>query len=157
MWQWLRNLFTYKPKKITKVKDTSLIRRFEGLELHAYRDPVGVLTIGYGHTTNVRPGQVITESEAEELLRYDLSWVEDAINKSVTVDLNQNQFDALASWVYNLGETNLRNSTMLKKLNAGDYEGAADEMLRWNKAGGKVLRGLVRRRKAERDLFLRED
>lgn len=133
----------------TCVLDTSLIKEFEGLRLHAYKDPVGIWTIGYGHTKTAVEGMKITMRGAEELLRHDLVWVEKAIKKNVRVPLTQNQYDALASWVYNLGETNLRKSTLLKKLNAGDYHGAGQEMLRWNKAGGKVLKGLTRRREAE--------
>lgn len=131
------------------VLDVSLIKEFEGLQLKAYKCPAGVWTIGYGHTKTAREGMKITERGAEELLRHDLVWVEEAINKNVRVPLNQNQYDALASWVYNLGGTNLRTSTLLKKLNAKDYYGAGQEMLRWNKAGGKVLKGLTRRREAE--------
>jgi len=156
-WNYMRNLFdkaSGKPEKVTKVEDTSLIRHFEGKRLKAYQDSVGVWTIGYGHTTNVKPGQVITEDEAEELLRFDLEWVEKAILRNVDVPLTQEQFDALATFIYNLGETNFRRSTLLKKLNREDYAGAANEFPKWNKAGGRVLRGLVRRREAEKKLFL---
>ena len=139
----------------TCVLDTTLIKEFEGLRLEAYRDSVGVWTIGYGHTSTAEEGMKITPRGAEELLRQDLRWVEEAIKKNVRVPLTQNQYDALASWVYNLGETNLRRSTLLDKLNAGDYSGAGQEMLRWNKAGGKVLKGLTRRREAEVALWTR--
>jgi lysozyme len=131
------------------VSDLSLIKDFEGVRLTSYQDVVGVWTIGYGHTKTAKPGMRITMYGATELLRQDLRWVEKAIKKNVKVPLTQNQYDALASWVFNLGETNLRSSTLLKKLNAGDYTGAGQEMLRWNKAGGKVVRGLTRRREAE--------
>lgn len=130
-----------------------LIKRFEGLRLETYKCPADVWTIGYGHTKTAKPGQRITESKAEELLKEDLEWVEEAIEKNVKVDLTQGQFDALASWVYNLGETNLRNSTLLKVLNAGKYSEVPQQMVRWNKSGGKILKGLTRRRRAEADLW----
>lgn len=138
---------------IKSVKDVSLIKEFEGLELKAYRDMVGVWTIGYGHTKTVNPNMVITEKEAERLLRSDLDWVEKAINENVEIELTQNQYDALASFIYNVGGTAFKKSTMLRKLNTNDIEGAAAEFKRWNKAGGKVVRGLSRRRKAEEEMF----
>lgn len=131
------------------VSDVSLIKHFEGLRLEAYKDPGGVWTIGYGHTRNVYEGMVITEQEAEALLWVDISWVEVAINRNVMVPLTQNQYDALASWVFNLGETNLKRSTLLRKLNNADYDGAAQEFLRWDKLDGETLDGLTRRREAE--------
>lgn len=138
----------------TGVSDLTLIKDFEGVRLTSYKDMVGVWTIGYGHTKTAKPGMRITMYGATELLRQDLVWVEKAIKRNVKVPLTQNQYDALASWVFNLGETNLRKSTLLKKLNAGDYTGAGQEMLRWNKAGGKVVRGLTRRREAEVALWM---
>lgn len=137
----------------------SLIKGFEGKRTSAYDDGVGVWTIGFGtikypNGVRVKKGDVCTEKQAEDYLRNDLSKFEAAINKLVKVPLTQNQFDALASFTYNLGETNLSNSTLLKKLNKGDYQGAADQFLVWKKAGGKELNGLVRRREAERSLFL---
>lgn len=130
-----------------------LIKRFEGCELEAYQDLVGKWTIGYGHTKNVNEGMRITEDQAERMLAEELKEFEDYINKYVTVDLEQNQFDALTSWVYNLGPTNLRRSTMLKVLNAGKYTEVPYQMKRWNRAGGRVSKGLTRRRKAEARLF----
>lgn len=130
-----------------------LIKQFEGLRLKAYKCPAGVWTIGYGHTKTVKPYQVITEAEATKLLIKDLAWVEDAVDKHVTVFLNQPQYDALCSFVYNVGATAFRRSTLVRLLNAGDYEGAEQQFKRWNKAGGKVLKGLTRRREAERALF----
>jgi lysozyme len=97
----------------------------------------------------------ITKKGAEALLIGDLAWVEDAVNDLVKVDINQNQYDALCSFVYNLGKTNFNNSTLLRLLNKGDYQGAADQLPRWNKQKGKVLRGLTIRRKEEQELFLR--
>ena len=96
---------------------------------------------------------VISEDTANEMLVEELKEYENYINTLVTVELNQNQFDAMVSWVYNLGSSNLQASTLLKVLNAGDYEGVPAQIMRWNKAGGKVLEGLTRRRQAEADLF----
>ncbi len=138
----------------------NLIKSFEGKRLKAYDDSVGVWTIGYGTTKypngiRVKKGDTCTQSQAEEYLKNDLVKFENAINKLVKVPLTQNQFDALASFTYNLGEANLSSSTLLKKLNAKDYKGAAAEFLKWNKAGGKILSGLIKRRKAEMELFLK--
>lgn len=130
-----------------------IVTSFEGLRLKAYDDGVGVWTIGYGHTLGVKRGDVITEARADELLRKDVARFEAAVNRLVTVPLTQYQFDALTSFTFNLGSGNLASSTLLKKINAGDYSAAADEILRWNRAGGKVWPGLVRRRKAERTMF----
>lgn len=134
-------------------KGIELIKHFEGCELEAYKCPAGVWTIGYGHIKGVHEGMKITEMQAEEMLKSELHEYEGYINDYVTVPLNQNQFDAMVSWVYNLGGGNLKASTLLKVLNSGDYAGVPEQMLRWNKAGGKVLEGLTRRRQAEADLF----
>lgn len=139
----------------------NLIKSFEGLRLKAYDDGVGVWTIGYGtikypNGVRVKTGDSCTSQQAEDYLRSDLSAFESAVNRLVTAKLTQNQFDALVSFTYNLGVTNLSKATLLKKLNAGDYQGAADQFLVWNKAGGKVMKGLVRRREAERSLFLKK-
>lgn len=131
-----------------------IIKDFEGLRLEAYKCPADVWTIGYGHTNKVKQGDVITAGEADVLLALDVQEAERAVNAYVDVDINQNQFDALVSFVYNLGAGNFKLSTLLRKLNEGDYLGAANEFERWNKAGGKVLNGLVRRRKAESNLFI---
>lgn len=144
----------------TSQTGVNLIKGFEGKRLVAYDDGVGVWTIGYGtikypNGIHVKKGDTCTDSQAETYLKNDLAKFESAINKLVKVPLNQNQFDALASFTYNLGETNLSKSTLLRKLNAKDYKGAADQFLVWNKAGGKVMNGLVRRREAERNLFLK--
>lgn len=135
-----------------------LVKEFEGLRLEAYLDPVGVWTIGYGHTSmagppEVKKGMKLTSKEAEDLLLRDLKKYEDAVDRLVKVDLNDNQHAALSSFTYNLGEGNLKKSTLLKKLNDGDYSGASAEFPKWNKAGGKILKGLTRRREAERALF----
>lgn len=140
----------------------SLIKKHEGLRLQAYADPAhgwAVPTIGYGHTSAagapmVTRGMSITAAEADAILRRDLGQFEQAIMDLVKVPLTQNQFDALVSFTFNLGAGNLRSSTLLKKLNAGDYVGAAFEFPKWNKAGGKVLPGLVKRRADESDLFI---
>ena len=143
----------------TSDKGISLIKQFEGCKLTAYQDSVGVWTIGYGWTKPVdgkpiRAGMTIKQETAERLLKTGLVSYENDVSRLVKVDLTQGQFDALVSFTYNLGVRSLSTSTLLRKLNAGDYAGAADEFLRWNKAGGKVLNGLTRRREAERALFL---
>ncbi|MGJ3251504.1 MAG: lysozyme [Elainellaceae cyanobacterium] len=138
-------------------KGLRLIKSFEGLRLEAYLDPVGIWTIGYGTTSGVRPGMEITAAEAEDLLKRDLRRFEAAVSRNVKVPINDDQFSALVSFTYNVGEGALASSTLLKLLNQGDIRGAADQFLRWNKAGGRVLAGLTRRRKAERALFLGED
>lgn len=145
----------------------SLIESFEGFFAKWYPDPAHgwkVPTVGYGHTDMSGPpyfrdtkGKTFTKAEARAMLRRDLAKYEAAVRASVTVPLTDNQFSALVSFTYNLGPGNLRKSTLLRKLNAGNYAGAAGEFRRWNKAGGKVYRGLTRRRKAERDLFLTPD
>lgn len=130
-----------------------LIKKFEGCRLTAYKCPSGVYTIGYGHTSGVKKGQRITQRQAEAYLREDVAKFENGVNKYVSAPLNQNQFDALVSFSFNCGLTAFKNSTLRKKLNAKDYEGAGKELLRWNKAGGVVLDGLKRRRNAEKALF----
>ena len=143
----------------TSDKGISLIKQFEGCKLTAYQDSVGVWTIGYGWTQPVdgkpiRAGMTIKQETAERLLKTGLVSYESDVSRLVKVGVTQGQFDALMSFTYNLGARSLSTSTLLRKLNAGDYAGAADEFLRWNKAGGKVLNGLTRRREAERALFL---
>ncbi len=138
----------------TDINGFNLIKEFEGLRLQAYKCPADRWTIGYGHTADVSANDVITEEEALSFLRQDVAESERAVNQYVHVPLTQNQFDALISFVFNLGVGNFRNSTLLKKINAGDNDGAAQEFGRWIHAGGKVLPGLVRRRGAERALFL---
>ena len=130
-----------------------LIKHFEGCELKAYKCPAGVWTIGYGHTKGVQEGDEWSESHANRMLEVELEEYEGYVDKYVTAPLGQNQFDALVSWTYNLGGGNLSASTMLKVLNAGEYDEVPNQMLRWNKAGGKVLEGLTRRRQAEADMF----
>jgi len=135
-----------------------LVKHFESLYLKAYKCPGGAWTIGWGHTGlkhndgTVYAGRTITEHQATELLRHDMETFCERVESFVTVPLNNDQFDALVSFDFNTGA--LHKSTLLKKLNSGDYAGAANEFPKWNKAGGKVLRGLVRRRESEQNLFL---
>ena len=138
-------------------KGIELIKQFEGCRLKAYQDSVDVWTIGYGHTEGVYEGMEISQHQADIMLGSDLVKYANYINEYVTVSLNPNQFDALTSWVYNLGPGNLKSSTMLKVLNEGSYDDVPFQIKRWNKAGGKVLKGLVRRREAEAELFATGD
>jgi lysozyme len=132
-----------------------LIKKFEGCVLFGYKDAVGVPTIGYGHTGGVIVGQVISQAKAEELLKKDLQKFVNGVIACVDVPVNQNQFDALVSFSFNCGLGSLQKSTLLKKLNAKDYAGAAAEFTKWNKAGGGILAGLTRRRAAELALFVK--
>ena len=131
----------------------ALVKRFEGCRLSAYQDSVGVWTIGYGSTTDVALGMQITLAEAEQRLKDDVHHAENCINSLVSVPLTQGEFDALCSFAYNLGCAALRGSTLLRKLNASDYDGAATEFAKWTHAGGKELPGLVSRRRAEAERF----
>jgi len=144
-----------------QVSDAGLefITKEEGEVLHPYYDAVGVLTIGVGHA--VRKGEsfpaTITHEQSQALLRQDVGVAEDAVNSLVTVPLAQHQFDALVSFAFNVGTGALKSSTLLRLLNAGDPAGAADQFLQWDHGGGKVLAGLLNRRKAEREMFLAPD
>jgi lysozyme len=132
----------------------ALTKGFEGLRLAAYQDVAGVWTVGYGHTgPDVGAGLTITEEEAETMLLADLADAIVCVNGAVTVAISQCQFDALVDFCFNAGRGNFVNSTLLRKLNLGDVDGAAAEFQLWVHAGGKVVAGLVRRRKAEADLF----
>ncbi len=130
-----------------------LIKRFEGFEADAYRCPAGKWTIGYGFTKGVKKGDKLTREEADKRLLEEYKVYEAAVLKLVRVSLSDNQLAALTSFTFNLGQDNLASSTLLRKLNAGDYKGAAAEFGKWKFAGGKALLGLVRRRAAERLLF----
>ena len=138
----------------------NLIKQFEGLRLKAYRDAVGVWTIGYGHTSmagdpKVKAGMVITEDEAEQILRIDLKKYEDAVKKALPgYPLTDNQYAALTSLCYNVGPGNFSKSSVVRYLRQGNPGQSADAFRAWNKAGGRVLQGLVTRREAERKLFL---
>jgi|TARA_R100000329_G_C7509652_1_gene179457 lysozyme len=131
----------------------ALIKKFEGCELKAYRCPAGKLTIGYGHVKNVKEGDEWTQEKAEQMLNKELKEYEGYINDYVQAPLLQCQFDALVAWIYNLGPTNFRTSTLRKKLEPETMDEVPREIRRWNKANGKVLDGLVRRREAEALLF----
>lgn len=138
----------------TSQRGIDLIKSFEGCELKAYRDSVGVLTIGYGHTVGVKDGDRITQEQADAILASDLAIYEDGVRSLVRRTMTQGQFDALVSFSFNVGLGALGKSTLLRMLNSGDYAGASQQFARWNKAGGKVLNGLTRRREAERALFV---
>lgn len=139
---------------------TKMIIGFEGEVLHGYLDSIGKLTIGIGHLCLVpepyRLNQPITKEESRRLFAQDVDTAANGVQKLVKVPLSQNQLEALVSFVFNLGQGALAKSTLLKKLNAKDYPGAANAFLAWNRAGGKVVAGLTRRRKAERELFLKD-
>lgn len=142
-----------------KISDAglALIREFEGLRLEAYPDPAtgsDPWTVGYGHTgKDVVTGLRITEEEAERLLLVDCAEFEDCVNELVEVDLQQHQFDALICFVFNLGCNAFRSSTLRRLVNQGNFEAAEAQFARWDKAAGKVMPGLTRRRAAEADLF----
>jgi lysozyme len=151
------------PKQAMTVSSVGikLITSFEDLRLAAYDDGVGVWTIGYGTTVypngiRVKRGDSCTKVQAMSFFQHDLRRFEAAVNQAVKVVVNQNQFDALVSLTYNIGEQAFKDSTLLKKLNASDFMSSADQFPKWNRGGGKVLRGLVRRRAAERELFLKK-
>ncbi len=157
------NILDYKDDNVKTIGSSglNLIKEFESLRLKAYDDGIGVWTIGYGtikypNGVRVKKGDVITEAQANQYLLNDVSWCVSTVNNKVKVPLTQNQFDALCSLIYNIGETNFNNSTLLKRLNAFKYDEAAKQFLVWNKAGGKTLNGLIRRREAEKKLFERK-
>lgn len=144
-----------KPHQPTRVENIGHIKHWEGLRLEAYLPtPRDKWTIGYGHTATVKPGMVITEKQAEKLLRADIKWVRKTIKDLVEVPLSQPQYDALASLIFNIGRPQFSGSTLLRKLNTYDYVGAADEFPKWRRQKGRILPGLVRRRKAEQRMFL---
>jgi GH24 family phage-related lysozyme (muramidase) len=152
------------PEPAGKTNDSGIeiIKTFEGLRTTAYQDSVGVWTIGYGHTSMAGPptvyaGMTITAAEAEEILRQDLNIFEAGVEDALTISTNSDQFSAMVSFSFNVGLQAYRDSTLLRKHNAGDFPGAADEFLRWVYAGGEVLPGLQRRRQAERALYLSQD
>lgn len=142
----------------------SLVKQFEGFEPKWYPDPAHgwkLPTIGYGHTDAAgepkyasTKGLVLTEEQATQVLRNDLQNYADAVSRSVKAPLTDNQFDALVSWCYNVGPGAVAKSTLVRKLNAGDYASVPSELAKWNKAGGKTLKGLTRRRAAEAALFV---
>lgn len=135
----------------------NLIRSFEGLRLKAYLDIVGVPTIGYGETgPDIKLGLVWTREQAEQSFSKLVNEFAHQLKKSIFVDdLTDNQFSALVSLAYNVGLGAVKKSTLLALVNLRDYKGAAEQFLRWNKAAGKVVAGLTRRRQAEKELFLK--
>jgi len=139
------------------IEGIALIKKFEGCRLESYKCAAGVPTIGYGSTKLVEMGMTITQEGAEDLLLKDIAEFEEFVLEASEMPLSQHQFDALVSWTYNLGPSNLNASTMLKVLNKGAYEDVPAQIKRWNKAtvNGQrvVLDGLVRRREAEALLF----
>jgi lysozyme len=135
-------------------KGLALTKSFEGLHLEAYRDCAGIWTIGYGHTgPGISPGQSISEEEAETLLRADLAEAVACVNHAVQVVISQNQFDAMVDFCFNAGRGNFVQSTLLRKVNSGDFRGAAAQFALWVHAGGEVVSGLLRRRNTEAALF----
>lgn len=143
------------PRK-TNQAGVDMIKFYEGYKAKAYKDIGGVLTIGYGHTGHdVIESQVITESMADTLLKFDMEDAEKCINEAVKTRLNDNQFSALVVLTYNIGSGSFLSSTLLKCLNRGDFKNAALEFLRWDKVNGSEIKGLLARRRAEQDLFNR--
>ena len=134
----------------------SIIRQFEGCKLKAYICPAGVWTIGWGRTTNVKLGDICSQEQADKWLVQEYDAFEKKVRALVKVPVTANQLGALVSFAYNIGTGALGSSTLLKKLNAGDYVGAAGQFARWDKAGGRILAGLTKRRAAEAALFLKQ-
>lgn len=132
----------------------TIIRVFEGLKLKAYKCPAGIWTIGYGHTKNVKEGMQISVQDAERLLMEDIKEAADKITKIISVEINENQFSALISFVFNLGIGSFSRSTLLKLVNTSNFEAAAKEFDKWTLASGRRLDGLKKRRAAEKALFL---
>lgn len=135
-----------------------LVKEFEGLEKDAYIDPVGIPTIGYGHTNRAgtvkfQMGDTWTEEYATEILDKDLRIFWNHVDQAVHVQLNKCQMSVLTSWTYNVGPYAMRKSTLVRLLNQGNYDAVPGQLMRWNRAGGKVLRGLTRRRAAEAELW----
>lgn len=147
--------------KVISQNGIKLIKKYEGLRLNAYKDPAGILTIGYGHTKTVKPGMTINDEMAGLLLKIDLMDAENAVRYLVDIELSQNQFDALVSFVFNVGRRNFERSTLLKRLNENKILEAGEEFMKWTKArqpgGLKELPGLVKRRAEEKALFLRKE
>lgn len=134
----------------------NFIAKWEGCRLSAYRDVAGIPTIGYGRTTNVKMGDTCTQEQADAWLAEEVETFRRGVRGAVLVPLNENQLAALTSFAYNCGLAAFRGSTLLRKLNLGDYQGAADQFPVWNRAGNRVVQGLVNRRAAERELFLKD-
>lgn len=138
-------------------KGIDLIKSFEGYSEKAYPDPATgskPYTIGYGTTTGVTPDMVVSQEQAEQLLRKDLNKFESGVSALLTSPTTQPQFDAMVSLAYNIGLGNFEKSTLLRKHNAKCYQCAASQFPVWNRAAGKVMNGLTRRRNAERDMYM---
>lgn len=132
-----------------------LIKSFEGFSSHPYKCPAGIWTIGYGHTLGVKEdSSFITERYASDILQDDLAKFESSVKRLIKIPIEQNEFDALVSFCFNLGGGSLQRSTLRQKLNRGDKEGAAKEFPKWCYAGGRKIKGLLRRRIAEQNMFL---
>jgi len=144
---------TPKGSRRTNNEGFKLLTTFEGCRLDAYDDGVGVWTIGYGHTKGIHEGMTITQAQAEQFLQEDLEIFESYVEDGIQVDVNEDQFSALVCFCFNVGPEAFVSSTLLRKLNAGDYQGAAEQFPVWNKGGGEPLLGLTRRRLAEQALF----
>lgn len=127
-----------------------ICKLFEGCHLTAYHDPVGIITIGWGHTRTAKAGMTIAQDEADHLLDLDLAGARAAVRLNIDVKLSKDQEDALTLLVFNIGSGNFAGSTLRALLNKGSYSGAEEQFARWRKAGGKVLKGLVIRRACER-------
>jgi len=140
----------------TSENGINLIKQFEGLRLEAYKCPAGDWTIGYGHTgDDIKEGDKITRENAEFLFKQDIKSAEYCIKTEVHRELTQNQYDALVSFIFNAGSFKFRHSTMLKRLNDGNFEAAAEQLDKWIYSKKTILPGLVKRRKAEKELFLK--
>ena len=137
----------------TSEKGKEFIKHFEGCKLEAYQCSGDVWTIGCGHTRGVEEGDKISKKQADALLSADIEMVETHVQRLITVDLDQSQWDAIVSWCFNLGCGNLRASTMLQVINSGELDKVSEQIIRWDKVGKKAVAGLTRRRKAEADLF----
>lgn len=134
-------------------KGLALTKSFEGLRLHSYQDSAGVWTIGYGSTSNVKPGMMITQQQADDRLRVDMAQAQHAVDLGIRVPLNQNQYDALVDFAFNVGVGNFLRSALRTKLNNKQYDAVPEELMLWVKAGGIESVGLIRRRQAEATLF----
>ena len=152
-----KKLLTLGTSAIIAVTGGYLISPWEGMENYAYKDIVGVATICFGETKGVKMGDYRTDEQCEESLSKELAVYNQAMKKHVKVELKPYEEVAYTSFVWNLGETNFKNSTLLKKLNQGDHEGACNELLKWNQAGGKVVKGLTNRRSQENKVCLGKD
>jgi lysozyme len=143
-------------RRTTNQAGIDLIKSFEGLETESYKDIVGIWTIGYGSTgSDIGPGMKWTPEQCEARMKKDLEQFEKGLEACISVPVTDNQFSAIVSLAYNVGINGVKKSTLIKLLNSKDYSGAAEQFLRWNKAGGKEVAGLTRRRAAEKELFLK--